>query len=517
MWIRFTRPASRRYGHAAGHQWLPGSAAVMWSGALPERRLPPALPGGVVARQFRPRGTGSITLPSDSRTGPGGGLLWDILPALALVAMVLLGTKIGLGGAVRLLYPGLALAVAAALLLKRHMSAYACFCVWLFVLTPWLRRWVDLDIGWLRVNPVMMAPWAAGVPCLLMVPRMLTRPGFTLAAPMLVAILAASYGLVLAFLQGVITPGIFDWLRYAVPPCFAALIIVSLPDCPSLPRRVIRSLAMAAAVSGAYGIYQFTVMPPWDAEWMRNALEASRLNSIGQPEPFEVRVFSLLNSPQSFAAVLGAAIPFLLAVPTPLHLIGFALGVVGLLLSLVRSYWLALALALGYLLARSPIGLKMRVIFVVITLSLLIPTVAAFVPEAMERIDARFVSLTSDRFGSDVSYQSRQGDYEQLADALELRPLGMGLGTGKILDGQVMDTFYALGLFAGTFYLSAAAWCFVASARRARRGCPPVVLAASAVMVEVLLATPLTSSLIGELGMFSWLALALCHTPWRRD
>lgn len=461
-------------------------------------------------------GSGSASARSAVPAEPGTGLLWDLVPAFALVGVAAVGAAVGLGGVMRLLYPCLALALGVALLGTRRIGAYVCLCVWLFVLTPWLRRWVDLQSGWLRANPVMLAPYAAVAPCLLMLLRMVAGPSFRLAGGMLLAILAGGYGLVLAVLQGSIAAAVFDWLRYAAPPCFAALIMVSMPRNPSIPGRVVRTLAIAAALSGAYGVYQFTLLPPWDAMWMRNAFDFAGLNSIGQPEPFEVRVFSLMNSPHSFAAFLGAAMPFLLALPTPLHLLSFAFGAAGLMLSLARSYWLAFIVALGYLIARGPFKQKAQAAAGVVALVLLLPALAALSPEAAKQVDTRIASLTAERFETDVSYQSRASDFEGLADKLDRQPLGEGLATGVILDGQIMETYHALGLFAGTLYLGAAFYCFAASFSMARRGCPPLILAASAVTLEALLAAPLTSSLIGEMGMFSWLALALCHAPWRR-
>jgi len=444
---------------------------------------------------------------------PGVGLLWDLAPAFGLVAMAALGTAVGLGGVMRMAYPVLALLVGAALLGTRRIGAYVCFCIWLFVLTPWLRRWIDLDLGWLRVNPVMMAPWAASVPSLVMLLRMVAGPAFPLSGPMLLAIVAASYGLLLGIVQGSLASAVFDWLRYVVPPCFAALLIVSLPQCPSLPRRFVRTLALGAALAGAYGVYQFVVLPPWDAKWVRDVIEFARMTSIGYPYPYEVRVFSLLNSPHSFAAFVGVAAPFLLAVPGPVHLLALACGVAGLLLTMARTYWLAIAVSVIYVLVRGRLGLKLQAVAVVAGLLVLLPAVAAFVPEAMTKVDERVASLSAERLDADRSARSRLGDYAELAEVLEGQPLGTGLGTGVIFDGQVLDSYAALGLFAGSLYLAAAIWCFSASLLAVRRGSPPVMLAASAVALQVLLAVPLTSALIGEMGIFGWTALAFCYLP----
>ncbi|WP_237215766.1 O-antigen ligase family protein [Falsiroseomonas oryziterrae] len=442
---------------------------------------------------------------------PGRGLLWDLVPAFGLIALVMLGTAVGLGGLMRLVFPMLALAVGVALLGTRRTGAYVCFCIWLFVLTPWLRRWMDLDLGWLRVNPVMLAPWAASAPSLVLLLRMVAGPAFPLAGPMLVAIVAAGYGLVLGVAQGSLTGAVFDWLRYAVPPCFAALVIVALPESPSLPRRVVRTLALGAALAGVYGVVQFTILPAWDAEWVRDVIEFARMTSIGYPFPYEVRVFSLLNSPHSLAAFLGAAMPFLIVIPGPLQLVALACAAAGLLLTMARTYWLAVAAAVLYLLVRGRPGLKVQAAIVVGGLLVLLPAAAVFVPEAMTSVTERLATLGADRLDADISANSREGDYRALVDLLEIQPLGVGLGNGLTFDGQVIESYYALGLVAGSVYLAAVAWCFAVSLVGVRRGAPPVALAGSAVALQVLLAAPLSSAFVGELGMFGWLAMAFCH------
>ncbi len=66
-------------------------------------------------------------------------------------------------------------------------------------------------------------------------------------------------------------------------------------------------LVWAGMTMALYGIAQFVLLPEWDAQWMRNVIELG-LDSIGQPEPFAVRVFSTMNSPGSFGIMLMAAI-----------------------------------------------------------------------------------------------------------------------------------------------------------------------------------------------------------------
>jgi len=129
-------------------------------------------------------------------------------------------------------------------------------------------------------------------------------------------------------------------------------------------------LPALGAIVGTYGLYQFFVLPDWDRAWMRT----SQLTSIGHPEPLEVRVFGMSESPGPYALFLGLVIVLCLAaavtttrwasrvgwialggyVAYPLLLSGVrstlvGVGVCAVVLILVRARGLARILLLGFL------------------------------------------------------------------------------------------------------------------------------------------------------------------------
>ena len=57
-------------------------------------------------------------------------------------------------------------------------------------------------------------------------------------------------------------------------------------------------------ILGLYGFYQYVDPPIWDRYWMTYTTIAS----IGQPEPFMVRVFSTMNAPAGYATFTAAAL-----------------------------------------------------------------------------------------------------------------------------------------------------------------------------------------------------------------
>ena len=51
----------------------------------------------------------------------------------------------------------------ALLLVRRRPDAYVAFVLWLFILTPGLRHYVDWHAGYSQTNPMMLAPYCAAL------------------------------------------------------------------------------------------------------------------------------------------------------------------------------------------------------------------------------------------------------------------------------------------------------------------------------------------------------------------
>ena len=108
-------------------------------------------------------------MPSDTATTtilrrPVELLIFGIYPIIVVFFAVWLAmSQVGLGGVGRPMFPAVAAVVAALLLRANRRSDYITFVLWLFTLTPFLRRVVDLHAGWSQVNLLMLAPYAAGL------------------------------------------------------------------------------------------------------------------------------------------------------------------------------------------------------------------------------------------------------------------------------------------------------------------------------------------------------------------
>src|SRR4030081_1469123 len=67
--------------------------------------------------------------------------------------------------------------------------------------------------------------------------------------------------------------------------------------------RVTKVLFGLTTILSVYGIIQYVFLPPWDAFWLQNVSAQGSL-SFGKPFPFQVRVFSMLNSPGPFGSFM---------------------------------------------------------------------------------------------------------------------------------------------------------------------------------------------------------------------
>lgn len=477
-----------------------------------------ALPGPRPAPRPVPR-RGAVRVhpvPAAPAAARAGWIDPSLLLAFGLVAVAAAGATVGAGGLMRLAFPAGALAIAGALFLSRRTEDYLIFCLWLFVLTPWLRRYVDLHAGWLPVNHLMLAPWVASSLTLTVLFRAVAGPRFPMSGGLLLVALATSYGLVIAVVGGKAVPGAFDWLRWTVPPCFGATALLARAAFPTLPDRLLRFFVASSVLLGVYGVFQFLSPPAWDVLWMKNVL----MESIGKPEPFMVRVYSLMNSPGPLGAFLVIACCYLFAFATPVRVAALGLGAVGVLLSLNRTAWGAGVLILAYLVALGPAVTKLRAVVAGAVVVMLLP-LAFTVPEIAMAFEDRYRTLTD--IGTDASYLARIEAYDSFFRTLDQQIVGQGLATsgsllanakqggGVVIDGQLIEVFVTYGLFVGALYFAGAIGCAVSATLAGLRSRDTFALVSSGVALSALPLIFYGSPFSNETGISIWLAIGLSH------
>jgi hypothetical protein len=450
------------------------------------------------------------------RLGDGSELL-SPEAGLALAVAVLLPVALflaGLGPLNRALYPATAFAAAAYLYVKRS-PWYVGLCIWLFCATPLVRRLTDFQAGWDPTNPVLLAPYLA---CLLAALSFLPyalRDRPTFVAPFVAMLACVGYGLTLAVVEGRTASGLVDALRWSAGPLCAVHLLRHADRQPALHRVVVTSFLVALPPMAVYGVVQFMTPAAWDRAWMSDVVSLG-LVSIGQPAPFEVRVFGTMNSPASFAAVL--TVGLIASLGRPLGWALPALLVMGLALGLTqyRAGWGGTLIGVACLALAGSAKEKLRVALASVLLVLSTGLLAA-VPEVNRTIAERFDTLT--RLSSDESGEERLQEYGRFFSQTEGLILGQGLavsGATRRLDGQAVavidggltEPFLALGVFGGTIFLAGVAGAFGATFSWGSRACGHMPLY-RAIAVANLVQLPFGRVLIGEHGFGMWLFIGL--------
>lgn len=396
---------------------------------------------------------------------------------------------------------------------REGAAASASTAVLLFAVSPLLRRLADLGAGYDPAGLMLLGPLAA-----LLVPaaelRALLRRGAAWpegGAPLVLMGLCATYGVAVSLVLGQLLPALTAAVKLAAPMLFGVWVQrrAAAGEGEAIAAAVGRAFLLALPAMGLYGLFQYLDPQPWDRAWMLH----SGMDSIGVPEPFQVRVFATMNSPTSFAAC--AACGLLLA--------GFGRAgwlralvalpaLVGLLLSQVRAAWIGLAVGLLWCALFPRTRARAGWLALAVPAAIL---VAVSSPDLSEVVTRRLETLGGS-VGEDGSGAARLGQFVAIyAAADELLP-GLGLAVVaagppglRVLDGELAVAWVRMGLVAGTVYLLALAWAGgQALARVARRPeAGPVVLGAA--LAALLAQAPLITVASAETGFLFWLFRAL--------
>lgn len=436
-------------------------------------------------------------------------------PALGLVALAsVAGFVPGAAGLVSYGY----LAAASLLawrLVRRHPQAFLIFVLWLWLLTPEVRRITNYTGGWLPDDPIMAAP---GIASLIAARGLIGRRLPQHAAPLVLMLVALGYG----FLVGTVQAGpsaALAGLVYWLPPVLVGLLAMSTAVSPRELHGAVGHIAVwGTLVLGVYGLVQFVVLPEWDAAWM----VASELTTIGSPEPQKVRVFSTMNSPGPLAVALSGLLVALSIRRSRLGIVAAAAGVAVLGLSQVRSGWVGWVVGLGTLAVIARGGGKRSLALVAIPVFV----VATFGGTVEETIRERF-DQTTQAGASDDSLTARLRFHREMVPEALADPIGNGIGSTGVassqagpdadalgtFDGAIPEALFALGGMVGSLYLIATAMIVWSAVRGAHHRGPPARVAAAAttaIAVQVLFGNPLIA---GSGVLLMVLAAAAMRSP----
>jgi putative inorganic carbon (HCO3(-)) transporter len=253
-------------------------------------------------------------------------------------------------------------------------------------------------------------------------------------------------------------------------PLFLMLYAILLNPSMEVRDRWIRSFAWGAILVSAYGWYQYLVIPPWDAFWLK---ATNMVGYMGIPEPTKMTVFSTMGERGVVAGYLGYSVVPMIVSPkwrTKLGWLGVLLVFSVILLTLSRGGIIIAVVATAAFLIINQ-GAKIGQVIV----AAIVLAVGAFygvskIPNS-ERIIERYQKSVDDG-DKDGSYVGRVAIMEASLGTVLSRPLGYGLGatglatrinTGdtkgaaKVVDAGYFDILLTYGI-PGTVLMLLAVW-----------------------------------------------------------
>ena len=459
-------------------------------------------------------------------SSPSKGSLLGLQPTPAWTAILLLvlvtaaGAVPGVGKIVRLIFPAGAFAVGGFLYL-RYPILYLGFTWWLWFLTPWVRRLIDLKSGWAEPNPVLLAPFLATFFTLITFLRHLPKSYRQGSLPFVLSFTGVFYAALLGFVNGkygfhqsVLDQGetslttaptvlILRTLEWAIPILCGFHLYVNWPNYLEYRRNILRTFRWGVLVMGVYGIVQYTIAPEWDRFWLMNMMKNGF--GFGLPEPFGMRVFSTMNSAGPFAHAMMAGLLLLLADQGIIRFLAAGPGYLSLLLTLVRAAWGGWLLAFLVFSNSLKAKLQMRLIITILVIGII-----AFPFTTVEPI-ATVVNSRLQTFSNveeDVSYQARTAAYNWAWKVVPFQFLGNGFGLpGR--DSALIDVALAMGWLGGIPYLSGFLILLFKVLQNLKIRFDPFLSATSAIVIGSVGMLVLNNVFTGVQGVILWSFLGI--------
>lgn len=355
--------------------------------------------------------------------------LWGWLAIGFVVLVVAGGLAIGQGGALRLAFPAVAFVVGLYLYWK-HPVQYIVFVWWVWFLSPFVRRLVDYQSGWVDPSPVLLAPvivsFIAGLGFLRHFLFSLRDGGLSFVLAFAGVFYGLGVGLIRSGFDYTLLPPMLIWLT----PIFIGFhLFNNWQEYPRYRDAMQRTFLAGALTMGIYGVVQFLIAPVWDRFWMVNV----EYLSFGKPEPLGIRVFSTLNAPGPFSVVMMACLLVLFSTRGWLKFPAAAGGYLSFLLCMTRTAWIGWLVGLISLLINMDLKARLRLIAVSVVLAASVVPLA-MLPQFSEVVGPRLQSFTKPQ--EDISLAARLEGYGKYLEDAFLDPLGKGVG--------VMDRIYAV-------------------------------------------------------------------------
>ena len=381
----------------------------------------------------------------------------------------------------------------------------------LFTFAPFVRRVVDLHVGYDQLGLMLIGPLLAILVPVIYLPRQLERyriPEFAMW-PLGIVATGVVYAGILSMAQGDWNNAASGMLKWLAPLLYAALLMLSA-ERAELIKAATSAFAFILPVVGIYAIYQYVDPSAWDVYWMQFA----PIPSIGLPVPYGVRVFGTMNAPASFATFTA----------TGLFLIGFSKrpwtallaipAALGLLLSLYRTAWISLAVSILFCLLFA--GTRRRAGMILAGIGVAVLLAVLFTPFGDVVVD-RLSTLSEG--SQDGSAQERLEEFVTLWNLPDSSLFGSGFTITDVgaagampIDGMIIACWLSMGIMVGGICLAALFWAIGNTLAVAWSDPAPEAVVIGALALGALSQMPLANITSGESGFLFW-TFAVLLTP----
>lgn len=385
----------------------------------------------------------------------------------------------------------------------------------LFTFAPMVRRIVDLTVGFDQSGLMLVGPLFALLAPVPQLRRLLdgNQSIGAQSTPMLIVAGCIVYVTMLTVFQGEWMQAASGVLKWGVPMLYAAAIGLSA-DRDEMVQAAASAFVVILPITGAIGLVQYVDPPAWDRYWMQFA----PIMSAGQPIPFGVRTFSSMHGPASFATFTAFGLLLVCFLrPRSFALLLALPAALAFFLSLYRTAWMMLAVAILFCLMFAATRVRAGVILLGLVTAAVIAVIATPFGEV---IADRLASLTEG--SGDDSAEERLEQFMMLWNTWDSSLFGSGFSTTDVgtagtmaVDGMIVACWLMMGLVVGMICLAALVWAAANAIGAAWRDTRPEAIMIGALGCAALVQMPLANVTSGEFGFLFWTFAVLATLPSR--
>jgi hypothetical protein len=355
-----------------------------------------------------------------------------LIYSLAFMIAVLFAARLGK----LLILPFPLCCVAVGYFLSKKLPAlYIGYTFWLWFLAPVIRRIIDYQSGYFTPGPWHLVPLIVTSISLVTLSQRLSRLSRKEIVIFALPISGIFYSFFIGLVNGLpVGKVLMELLSMVGSIGFGFYIYNHWQDYPDIRASLEKTFVWGLLCISGYGILQFLATPEWEAFLLNSEFGNP---TFGRPIPYEIRVFSTMNSPQACACALSTSLLVILASrPNSIKLPALIFGSLTLLLTLARTFWLGFLIGILALIPFLKMRAQLRLLAIIATVGfsvILLATDESFSDVIFTRLES--LSNTSD----DVSLEDRRLAFFKFFGFAITRFIGFGLSGADVItvDGFV--------------------------------------------------------------------------------